>query len=313
MIEYNENRVIDLTPNENVDTTKQQVTENPVIMIERESVEPSSNRSDKKKKTKRILAACAIMLVLGAIALGGYRYYLRHYYVGMPVSCSPSDNIEKLKAQTQRHTTPEVIMTSDRIGSVAINMYELRNLRAELTFQTPDSTDTDVYFYSRSADYDKNGNILGSMVINGKEYSDDNVRLGYCAMVGNKTVIGIARSEAVRDYVKEQGGSFFRQFILVSDGEIPRKFHLHKKVERRALARMDNQLYYIESRHAETMYDFADAIRKYGFIDAIYITGGKSPSYYRTSDGELHKIGNTKQQLPKQNLKYAPYIVFKKI
>lgn len=313
MMEYTENRVIDLTPNENVDTTKQIATENPVIMIERDydaAPEPERNR---KRFAKRIIFACGALIALAVIAGICYAYYLRNYYVGMPVSCSPAENIEKLKVQTLQHVQPEVVMTSDSIGTVAINMYELRGLRAELSFDKPDTTDTDVYFYSRCADYGRNGSYLGSMVVDGEEYSNDNSRLGYCAMVGNSMVIGIARNEAVRDFTKEQGGSFFRQFILVSDGEIPRKFHLHKKVERRALARMDNQIYYIESRNAETMYDFADAIRKYGFIDAIYITGGNIQSFYRTADGACHDIGVTAVPAHKSKGKVkVPWLVFRK-
>lgn len=139
-----------------------------------------------------------------------------------------------------------------------------------------------------------------------------NKRLGYCAMSGGKTVLGVARDEAVADFVKESGGSMFRQFVLVSDGEIPRKFQLHKKVERRALARMEEQLYYIESRNAETMWDFADAIRKYGFIDAIYITGGNAPSFYRTADGQCHVIGDVTNVPSERNRRCAPYLVFRK-
>lgn len=63
------------------------------------------------------------------------------------------------------------------------------------------------------------------------------------AMLGNNTVIGISRSEKVRDYVLENGGSFFRQFILVSNGVIPTRFYLRGKVERRSVGRIGNQLY----------------------------------------------------------------------
>ena len=47
---------------------------------------------------------------------------------------------------------------------------------------------------------------------------------------------------------------------------------LHGKVERRAIGRIDNQLKYIATRHKETLWDFADALREYGFIDAIYFS-----------------------------------------
>ena len=45
-------------------------------------------------------------------------------------------------------------------------------------------------------------------------------------------------------------------------------------VEQQAIGRIDDQLYFIATRHKETLWDFADALREYGFIDAIYITGG---------------------------------------
>ena len=146
----------------------------------------------------------------------------------------------------------------------------------------------------------------------GRELSTDKSRLGYCAMANGNIVIGISRSDKVKDYVMEQGGSFFRQFILVSNGVLPSKFHLHGKVERRALARMsDDRLFYIESRHPETMWDFADALREYGFADAIYITGGKCHSFYRTADGKPHSIGDINQHPHPEYKKIVPWLVFK--
>ena len=148
--------------------------------------------------------------------------------------------------------------------------------------------------------------------MNGKELASDVSRLGYCAMANSNIVLGISRSDKVKDYVEERGGSFFRQFILVSDGVLPVKFHLHGKVERRAPARTsDDHLYYIETRHPETLWDFADALREYGFADAIYITGGKSHSFYRTPDGKPHNIGDDAQHLHKKYQKIVPWIIFK--
>ena len=113
------------------------------------------------------------------------------------------------------------------------------------------------------------------------------------AMLDGNSVIGISRSEKVKDYVQERGGSFFRQFILVSDGVIPARFYLHGKVERRAIGRIGDQLYFIATRHKETLWDFADALREYGFIDAIYITGGDNYCFYRSKDGVRHDIGDS--------------------
>lgn len=252
------------------------------------------------------------LLCIAAVA--GWRYYRTYINIGIPVSVTSEENIAKLEASPrgESEVTPAVVMTSDSILGVALNFYEIRGLKAEITLQEPDTTDTSVYLYSRCADHGKNNKYLGSVVINGKELQSDNTRLGYCAMANDNIVVGIARDEEVKDYVMEQGGSFFRQFILVSNGVLPSKFHLHGKVERRGLGRIGDKLYYIETRHAETMWDFADALREYGFIDAIYITGGDDYSLYRTADGTRHDIGSVEKYPHRQATGVVPWLVFKR-
>ena len=232
------------------------------------------------------------------------------------MSVTSEQNIAKLQNNVKKQI-PEVVMTSDSILGVALNFYEIKGLKAEIAFTEPDTTDTDVFLYSRCCDqtsYDpKTNHYLGSLVVNGKEIEADVSRLGYCAMTNDNVVIGIARNEDVKDYVLEQGGSFFRQFILVSDGVLPSRFHLHGKVERRGLGRIGDKLFYIETRHKETMWDFADALREYGFIDAIYITGGTDYCFYRTADGIAHKIGDdTKYEDKHKGEGLVPWLVFKK-
>lgn len=289
--------------------------ETPVITIEEgPSGSTGGDHIAAKKPTRRwawFVGGVVLSALLCAAAVAGWRYYRMYINIGIPVSVTSEQNIAKLSARAKK-VAPEVVMTSDSILGVALNFYEIRGLKAEITLQEPDTADVSVYLYSRCADHAKNGVYLGSLVMSGKEMQQDRSRLGYCAMADGNTVIGIARDEDVRDYVMEQGGSFFRQFILVSNGVLPSKFHLHGKVERRGLGRIGEKLYYIETRHAETMWDFADALREYGFIDAIYITGGTDYSFYRTSDGMRHDIGNA-ENYPHEKWKgVIPWLVFKR-
>ena len=204
-------------------------------------------------------------------------------------------------------------MTSDSILGVALDVYAIHGLRASIEFQEPDTADTSVFLYCRSADHQADGNYLGSLVVKGEEKQSDRSRLGYMGMVDNQMVIGISRSDKVKDYCQENGGSFFRQFILVSNGVIPQRFFLHGKVERRAIGRKDDTFFYIATRNKETLWDFADALREYGFIDAIYITGGNDYGYYRNSDGERHDIGKI-EDYPHEKWKgIIPWLVFRRI
>lgn len=287
----------------------------PTIIIE-ETPSNSSQEEEtaKKKPAKRwpwFVGGVIVSALLCVAAVFGWRYYRTYINIGIPVSTTSEQNIQKLKAH-QAKAEPGVVMTQDSILGVALNFYELSGLKGEITLQEPDTTDTSIYLYSRCADHGKDGKYLGTMVMEGKELQNDNSRLGYCAMADGNIVIGIARDEKVKDYIVERGGSFFRQFILVSNGVLPTRFYLHGKVERRGLGRIGNRLYYIETRHAETMWDFADALREYGFNDAIYITGGNDYSFFRTADGTRHVIGDVSKYPHKKGKGIIPWLVFRK-
>ena len=315
--EKDERIVVVIEDNDDVSVELDNV-ETPVISIESDEEEETSQPSSSPRHSKWPVAVVSVLLTaaLCMMAAFGYRYYRRYINIGVPVSVTSKENISKLEIPPV-YEMPEVVKSSDSILGVAINMYQLIGLKAEITFTEPAVDDTDVYLYSRCCDqtsYDPESNrYLGSLVQNGKELQSDNSRLGYCAMANDNIVIGIARDEKVKDYCIEQKGSFFRQFILVSDGVLPGRFYLHGKVERRALARMGKKLFYVESKGKETMWDFADALREYGFIDAIYITGGTDYCFYRTADGTAHDIGDKHKHPDGHKGKgIVPWVVFKK-
>ena len=300
-----------------MDDLNMQKPEVPIIIIERdeqpqakESVTKVVAPSKKQKWLKRFLTLIAVGCLMIAV-LAGYYFWNYYYNIGISVSVTPDQNIEKLQRPATQEK-PEVVMTSDSILGVAMDFYAIHGLKASIEFEEPDTADTSVYLYCRSADHKADKTYIGSLVADGKEYQSDTHRLGYMAMLGNNSVIGISRSEKVKDYVQEHGGSFFRQFILVSDGAIPSRFFLHGKVERRAIGRIDERLYYIATRHKETLWDFADALREYGFIDAIYITGGADYVFYRGNDGVRHDIGDPSEYPHSKWKGITPWLVFRR-
>ena len=299
-----------------MDELNKQKPEVPIIIIERDE-QPQSEEtvtkvvvpSRKQKWLKRFLALAALGCLMVA-ALAGFYFWNFYYNIGISVSTTPEQNIEKLQRPAKQEM-PEVVMTTDSILGVALDFYAIHGVKASIEFEEPDTTDASVYLYCRSADHKADSTYIGSLVVNGEERQSDTHRLGYMAMLGSNSVIGISRSEKVKDYVQERGGSFFRQFILVSDGAIPSRFFLHGKVERRAVGRIGDQLYFIATRHKETLWDFADALREYGFIDAIYITGGADYVFYRDKDGIRHDIGNPSGYPQKKWKGIIPWLVFR--
>ena len=269
----------------------------------------------RKKWLRRLLKAIAVVLLV-ALTLWAYEAWNYYVNIGVPVSTKPSENIAKLQMPPAEEKA-RVVHTSDSVLGVDLDFYAIYGLRANIEFEEPDTADANVYLYCRSADHKEDSTYLGSLVVNGEERQRDRNRLGYMAMVGDRMVIGVSRSEKVKDYVMENGGSFFRQIVLVSDGVIPSSFPLHGKVERKAIGRMrkggKERLYFISTRNKETLWDFADALREYGFVDAIYITGGTDYCYYRSSGGKRHDIGDINNYPHKKWKGVIPWLVLRKI
>lgn len=299
--------------------------ETPVIVIERVKSQPPLDVVTVKPRRHWpwMLAAVFAAILLGLAAIGGYWYYRHNIYTGISVSVTSEQNIAWLSRKAPHKVKPEVVMTSDSILGVGLNLYEMRGLVGEICYEEPTDSDASVFLYSRCSDITsyipEECKPLGSLVMNGKVIHEENNRLGYCAMANGNTVIGVARDEDVMEYCAEHGGNFFRQFVLVSDWQLPANFHLHGKVERRAIGRLalsdadSGTLYYIESHGKEGMYEFADALRAYGFRDAIYITGGTDYCFYRDAEGVPHDIGDTNSKgVPHKGQGLVPWLVFRR-
>lgn len=297
-------------------------TEIPVISIERDNGDddgrpdgPSQRKRRYRRRIMASLAAALVLLLLGGLLLFHFRYELMS--PDLPASVSDEDNISLLEAPyspSAEGTAP----ASDSILGVAMDFYPLDGLRASLEKELPDTADRSLILFMRSADYHPGGSPIGPMVVNGEslEAKERESRMAYMAISPDgRPVIGVSHSDRMRRYATETGGSFFRQYVLLSDGTLPADFRLHGKVERAAIGRMaDGSLHYIVTRHKETMYDFADAMREYGVVDAMYITGGNAYTFYRDSSGAPHINDATREKISKYSSTPLPLplLVFRK-
>lgn len=312
-----ENSIFSIEDNDN-NTSSHDIPEVPTITIESsdETANQSSSSTIKKRSWLQkwgmgiIWFVATIILVFGCYsAIRLYNYY---YNIGVSISVSPKDNIKKLDSMKAQNGFSEVVLRSDSVLGVALDIYELHNVQAELSLVEPDTTDHSVLLYTRTADYTPTGKYLGSLVIDGEEKQSDVSRLGYCAIEKGNMVIGISRFDDMQEHMIERDGSYFRQFVLVSNGELPQRFGLHGKVERKALARTaDDRLCVIATSHPETLWDFADALREYGYVDAIYLTGGSESGFYRAPDGRIRFTEKTAKYRTDKHHGVAPWLVVK--
>lgn len=251
-----------------------------------------------------------VVLVFGCYKV--IRLYNYYYNIGVSISASPKENIKKLDDMKAQNESSAVVFKTDSVLGVALNIYELHNVKAELTLVEPDTADHSVLMYTRTVDYTATGKYLGSLVVDGEQKRSDVSRLGYCAIVKGNMVIGISRFDDMCEHMVERDGSYFRQLVLVSNGELPQRFFLHGKVERKALARTaDDRLCIIETSHPETLWDFADALREYGYVDAVYLTGGNESGFYRASDGRVHFTEKAARYRTDKHHGVAPWLVLR--
>ncbi len=208
----------------------------------------------------------------------------------LPTSASAEQNTELLQSTNAQQTTPAVILTTDTINDVSFRLYAIRGLYAELTFDRPRTTDKSVYLSVLSADQRAdNGEVMCACIMDGEQVSRGNSRSGYFAAVGENMVIGVATNDSIMDYARTNKGYFFRQFAIVSDGQIG-DVRLKGKAPRSAIGKKDGQLIYVESQHRESLYDFAEALCDYGFTDALYLPNGGYVTSHRDSTGTWHTL-----------------------
>lgn len=236
--------------------------------------------------------------------------------VVLPTSATAEKNTQKLQEEAPKVSVKSgVTELTDTINDVQLKLYSMEGVHAELSLEEPAADDEEVYLYTNCADVRAdNGKVVCAFVMKGELLSTGNNRSGYFAAVGDNTVIGVEYNDSIQNYVMENGGYFFRQFALISAGQIG-DIRLKGKVGRCALGMKDGKLFYIESVNRESMYDFAEALCDYGFTDAIYITGGKRHRYYRDEKGVKHEMGplpadigdNAAAEEPP-----LPFLIFKK-
>lgn len=264
-----------------------------------EDTTPSLANKKKFFGWQRAALAVIILLLLAILAWLGWGYYQHHRWAvnfEYPVSRSSAQIITDLNKTGQIKGDSVHVFTADSIDGVTMRFYNLAGLKASMSREMPADSDSSVVLVTQGWDYyfddAKQYHFLGDFVYNGKMLAQGTGKAGFVAVTTKGWQMGISQEDSVRDYIISQGASMFRQFALVSAGQICLKqFALKGKVHRRALARKpgDVTAYYVETINKESLYDFAEALADYGFIDAVYLTGadGTEP-VYRDADGILH-------------------------
>ena len=264
------------------------MTDDDVVVIGGSDWHPEGKpRSQKKWKWAAIAFGVILLMVAG--------FFVTRYLLHSREFVQSRYAVEIIEALAQpMGGEPGVSLIEDEVMGVSLKLYKLDGLKAHMAFELPDLSDSTVYLVTRSSDYkltDDRKEIIGDFIYNGDVIAESDWRAGFMAIIDGNAQIGIDRSRDIFKHVKKNGGSMFRQLALVSAGtRCDKQFILKGKVSRCAYARnRSGELFFIETVNPETLYGFSDALVEYGFVDAVYITGGSQPDlFHRTSEGTPH-------------------------
>lgn len=209
-----------------------------------------------------------------------------------------ADATPRSATQSLSHSVTQPLAVFDTmVNDVPLTIYSLdcelpACSRASLQMGMPDREDTSLLLAVMAADVRAdNGGIVGDFVVDGRQLARGEKKEGYCAILDGVPVVGRGGEAALKRAV-DQKGSFFRQYVLVSDGvAMPPK--PKGKNHRRALCVMGHRMFVVASGDRESYHDFATALADLGVDDAIALVGSESLLMYRAKGGLLHTIGTS--------------------
>lgn len=91
-----------------------------------------------------------------------------------------------------------------------------------------------------------NGGVVGAFVLNGEPRSWGVSKKGYCASINGKVTIGVAENSPLFESNRREGGYFFRQYPLVSNGEVIDNEPKGKSI-RRAICDRQGEIFMVET------------------------------------------------------------------
>lgn len=304
----NEIRIIGSRKRETVEGPKESDTMVP-------GVSPSSRKSG---GLWRYITIVATLLLLGVCLL----LVLRGGNAAQPSSPSALDSLNTqdtsqlesvftVEEEVPTPVSPATLSVTDTmVNDIPMRRFTLQSAKASLQMAVnPPTGNPDLLLAAQAADVRSDNNLpAGTFVLNGELISKSHSKYGFCAIIGHEITLGRQTETPFLERAIEQGGSFFRQYSLVSDGQmmsIPPK----GKAQRRSLCLLEGAICVIESLERESYHDFSQALVDMGVTEAISLVGGSAILLYRNADGEEVLEGSYNNSNPKHS-NCANYIVF---
>lgn len=178
------------------------------------------------------------------------------------------------------------------INDIPLRLFIPHNADMSLHIGKMDYSDTTVVYAAQAADVRAdNGGIVGAFVLKGEPLAWGLSKKGYCASINGVVSVGVADNSPLFEQATEQGGYFFRQYPLVSDGVIVENEPKGKSI-RRGICDRRGEIFMVETGSAESFHDFSQALVDLGVDQAVYLVGSSAYGWAVNEAGEVYEFGD---------------------
>ena len=176
-----------------------------------------------------------------------------------------------------------------------------------------DKNDKSIIYAAQAADVRAdNGGIVGAFVLEGEPLARGLSKKGYCASINGIVTIGVADNSPLFEKATEENGYFFRQYPLVSNGEVIDNEPKGKSI-RRAICDRQGEIFMVETGTAESFHDFAQALSDLGVDHAVYLVGSSAYGWAVDAANNIYEFGEDNYYKGRRKMpKNTNYIVWKR-
>lgn len=199
------------------------------------------------------------------------------------------------------------------INDIPIKIFIPHNAEMSLHIGKMDKEDKSVIYVAQAADVRAdNGGIVGAFVLNGEPKAWGLSKKGFCASINGEVTIGVAENSPLFEKATEGGGYFFRQYPLVSNGQVIDNEPKGKSI-RRAICDRQGEIFMVETGTTESFHDFAQALADLGIDQAVYLVGSSAYGWAVDEAGTTHEFGEDNYYTGRRRMpKNTSYIVWRR-
>lgn len=282
----------------------------------------SENLKKKPSRTQWIIIISVLTLLFVGIIIGAVSHYKKNKIQQLqepePALFEPIEEPEPVPIQWLGNAPDSAALGYTEIQDTLINDIPIRvyiphNADLSLHIGRMNRKDTTVIFAAQAADVRAdNGGIVGAFVLKGEPKAWGLSKKGYCASINGQITIGVADNSPLFEQATEEGGYFFRQYPLVSNGEIVEN-ELKGKSIRRGICERQGEIFMVETGTPESFHDFSQALVDLKVNQAVYLVGSSAYGWAVDQTGTTHEFGDDNYYTGRRKMpKNTSYIVWRR-